>query len=122
LQKEFQVESRFSDNGKSLKNVSGSELSESSIQRSNEITSNNLVTEEDSSSNDTEVVNLVDNNRDVIGSNGVVKRKTCGFKMEKPKMHKFSGHVREYAIFRADFKHATKTRYSKRDCALAYKG
>lgn len=116
MQKEFQVESRFSDNGKSLKNVSGSELSESSIQRSNEITSNNLVTEEDSSSNDTQVVNLFDN------SNGVVKRQTCGFKMEKPKMHKFSGHVREYAIFRADFKHATKTRYSKRDCALAYKG
>lgn len=30
----------------------------------------------------------------------------CGFKMEKPKMPKFTGDVREYAIFRADFKHA----------------
>ena len=39
-----------------------------------------------------------------------VKRETCGFKMEKPKMPKFSGHVREYAIFRADFKHAMKRR------------
>lgn len=26
----------------------------------------------------------------------------CGFKMEKPKMPKFSGDVREYAIFRTD--------------------
>ena len=40
---------------------------------------------------------------------------TCGFKMEKPKMPKFSGDVREYAIFRADFKHTIETRYSKRD-------
>ena len=35
--------------------------------------------------------------------------------MEKPKLPKFSGDVREYAIFRADFKHAIETRYSKRD-------
>ena len=39
----------------------------------------------------------------------------CGFKMEKPKMPKFAGDVREYAIFRADFKHAIESRYSKRD-------
>ena len=44
------------------------------------------------------------------------EKHTCGFKMEKPKMPKFSGDVREYAIFRADFKHAIETRYSKRDC------
>ena len=35
--------------------------------------------------------------------------------MEKPKMPRFSGDVRDYAIFRADFKHANDTRYSKRD-------
>ena len=40
---------------------------------------------------------------------------TCGFKTEKPKMPKFSGDVREYAIFRADFKHTIENRYSKRD-------
>ena len=40
---------------------------------------------------------------------------TCSFKMEKPKMPKFSGDVREYAIFRADFKYAIGSRYSKRD-------
>ena len=49
-------------------------------------------------------------------SNGVVKRETCSFIMEKPKMLKFSGDVREYEIFRADLKHAIETRYSKRDC------
>ena len=38
-----------------------------------------------------------------------------GFKMEKPKITKFTGNVREYAIFRADFKHAIESRYSKRD-------
>ena len=31
-------------------------------------------------------------------------------------MPKLSGDVREYAIFRADFKHAIETRYRKRDC------
>ena len=35
--------------------------------------------------------------------------------MEKPKLPKFSGDVREYAIFRADFKHAIETRYSRSD-------
>ena len=35
--------------------------------------------------------------------------------MEKPKMPKFSGDVREFAIFKADFKHMVDGRYSKRD-------
>ena len=39
----------------------------------------------------------------------------CGFRMEKPKLPKFAGDVREYAIFRADFKHAIESRYAKRD-------
>lgn len=39
----------------------------------------------------------------------------CSFKLEKPKMTKFSGDVREYAIFRSDFKHAIESKYSKRD-------
>ena len=43
----------------------------------------------------------------------------CGFKMEKPKMPRFSGDVREYSIFRDDFKHAIESRYSKRD-AMTY--
>ena len=40
---------------------------------------------------------------------------TCGFKMEKPKMPKFAGDVREYAIFRSDFKHTIESKFSKRD-------
>ena len=39
----------------------------------------------------------------------------CWFQMEKPKLPKFSGDVREYVIFRADFKHAIESRYVKRD-------
>ena len=39
----------------------------------------------------------------------------CGFKLEKPKLPIFSSDVREYAIFKADFKHAIELRYSKRD-------
>ena len=39
----------------------------------------------------------------------------CGFKMEKPKMPTFSGDVRDYVIFRADFKHVVDQRFSKRD-------
>ena len=39
----------------------------------------------------------------------------CSFKMEKPKLPKFAGDVREYAIFKADFKHSIEARYTKRD-------
>ena len=35
--------------------------------------------------------------------------------MKKPKMPKFSGDVREYAIFQSDLKHPIDARYSKRD-------
>ena len=40
---------------------------------------------------------------------------TCGFKMEKPKMPKFKGDVREYSTFRADFKYTIEAKYSERD-------
>lgn len=40
---------------------------------------------------------------------------TCNFKLEKPKLPKFTGDVREYAIFRSDWKHIVDTRYAKRD-------
>ena len=51
-----------------------------------------------------------ENNNNAASASGA-----CGFKMEKPKMPKFAGDVREYAIFRADFKHAIESKYSKRD-------
>ena len=40
----------------------------------------------------------------------------CGFKMEKPKMPRFSGDVREYSIFRDDFKHAIESRDAMTRC------
>ena len=42
----------------------------------------------------------------------------CGFRMEKPKMPKFSGDVREYITFRSDFKHVVESRYNKRDSIM----
>ena len=39
----------------------------------------------------------------------------CGFQMEKPKLTQFSGDVREYVIFRAEFKHEIESWYTKRD-------
>ena len=55
-----------------------------------------------------------------VGCNNGTKHESsvdvpCGFKMEKPKMPRFTGDVRDYAIFRSDFKHAVDSRYSKRD-------
>jgi len=53
----------------------------------------------------------------VISENSRSKEteKFCSFKLEKPKLPMFSGDVREYAIFRSDFKHAIEARYTKRD-------
>ena len=49
-------------------------------------------------------------------STGTMKNEqSCGFQMEKPKFPKFSGDVRDYVIFRADFKHTIESRYIKRD-------
>ena len=39
----------------------------------------------------------------------------CTFKLEKPKLPIFTGDVRDYAIFRSDFKHAIEAKYPKRD-------
>ncbi|KAK3729680.1 hypothetical protein QZH41_001532 [Actinostola sp. cb2023] len=39
----------------------------------------------------------------------------CTFKLEKPKLPCFGGDVRDYAIFRSDFKHAIEARFTKRD-------
>lgn len=70
----------------------------------------------DNAESDANSVQLV-NGVDKRSSEGVevVKKETCSFKIEKPKMPKFYGDVREYAIFRSDFKHAVEARYSKRD-------
>ena len=62
-----------------------------------------------------QVSNLVTESNLVNLANHENPSQACGFRMEKPKMPKFTGDVREYAIFRADFKYAIEARYSKRD-------
>ena len=59
------------------------------------------------------VAQQMDNNSESPTSNKEVK--SCAFKVEKPKLPKFSGDVRDYVIFRADFKHAVESQYSDRD-------
>ena len=117
VQKEFKdKESQPSDNEVSYENTSSSEISKSSISSSDNadnVASINLVTEESNVVNNASLVNEVD--KRVSESVEVTKKETCSFKMEKPKMPKFSGDVREYAIFSSDFKHAIEARYSKRD-------
>ena len=55
------------------------------------------------STSNTLVVNNQENNQNTAGD-------SCCFKMEKPKMPKFSGDIREYAIFKADFKHVIESK------------
>ena len=45
---------------------------------------------------------------------GISSNIPCGFRMGKRKSSKFAGDVLEYAIFRADLKHAIKSKYAKR--------
>ena len=73
---------------------------------------NVIITPQPNETNHGQNVENVENKTE-IGT--VYDSRSCGFQMEKPKLPKFSGDVREYAIFRADFKHAIETRYSKRD-------
>ena len=106
-------ENRHNDTENSLEDTSNSELTRSRITRSDNVDSFNLATElsyvENNASTVSEVV------KEGSESVEVIKKETCSFKMEKPKILKFSGDVREYAIFRSDFKHAIDARYSKRD-------
>ena len=108
VQKEIKDKERQpSDNEVSYENTSSSEISKSSISSSDNadnVASINLVTEESNVVNNASLVNEVD--KRVSESVEVTKKEACSFKMEKPKMPKFSGDVREYAIFRSDFKHA----------------
>ena len=61
-----------------------------------------------SASNTSVNMNNQENNQNTTGD-------SCGFKMEKPKMPKFSGNVRVCATFNADFKHAIESKYTTLD-------
>ena len=68
---------------------------------------NNVSNVQTGASNNLETTNI---------SAGTMKNEqSCSFQMEKSKFPKFSGDVREYVIFRADFKHTIELRYSERD-------
>ena len=43
----------------------------------------------------------------------------CALKIEKPKMPRFNGDVRDYAIFKPDFKHIIGTKYNRRNYTSA---
>ena len=50
----------------------------------------------------------------VSPSSSTVTQPSC-FKIERPKLPKFSGDVREYSVFKSDFTHIIDSRYGKRD-------
>ena len=94
LPKESSIkENRHNDSEDSLEDTSNSELTGSRITRSDNVVSINLATElsnvENNASKVSEVV------KEGSESVEVIKKETCGFKMERPKMPKFSGDVRE---------------------------
>lgn len=81
------------------------------IQTSNPTSPNGGVTQGNSdSTNNTQTV--IQTN---VGTNGMQATNATGeqlsynFKLEKPKLPKFTGDVREYAIFRSDWKHIVDT-------------
>ena len=103
-----------------LKHESTPENSDSSTQNigaetSDEITTAAVERVTDDAQNYVSNVQVeVNNNPETTNLNtGAMKNEqSCGFQTEKPKSPKFSSDVREYAIFRADFKHTIESRYS----------
>ena len=62
--------------------------------------------------NDNILINVNENANSISALNAFSE---CSFKVEKPKLPKFSGNIREYAMFKSDFKHIVHSKYSKRD-------
>lgn len=106
-------ENEHNDIENSYEDTSNNELTR--ITLSDNVASTKLATELNNVANNVSIVNEVDKRSKSVEE---IKNETCNFKMEKPKMPKFSGDVREYAIFRSDFKHAIEARYSKRDAII----
>ena len=115
LPKEPRVEDSYrNDIENNYEDTISRELIQSRITRSDNVASISLTTAElNNVANNVSIINEPD--KESSESVEVIKNETCSFKMEKPKMPKFSGDVREYAIFRSDFKHAIEARYTKRD-------
>ena len=58
------------------------------------------------------MINVNENATSISASNAISE---CSFKIEKPKLPKFGGNIREYAMFKSDFKHIVHSKYSKSD-------
>ena len=62
--------------------------------------------------NENILINVNENANTISALNAISE---CSFKVEKPKLPKFSGNIMEYAMFKSDFKHIVHSKYSKRD-------
>lgn len=75
--------------------------------------------EQSSSTADNKQINAVNDVNNTSPTDNTEQNTTpagaCTFKLEKPKLPVFTGNVRDYAIFRSDFKHAIEAKYTKRD-------
>ena len=58
------------------------------------------------------MINVNENANSISALNAISEG---SFKVEKPKLPKFSENIREYAIFKSDFKHIVHSNYSQRD-------
>ena len=56
---------------------------------------------------------ITEQNTPPVNANG--NNTQSAFRMEKSKMPKFSGDIREFTILKADFKQLVEARYSKHD-------
>ena len=62
--------------------------------------------------NESILINVNENANSISASDAISE---CSFKVEKHKLPKFSGNIREYAIFKSGFRHIVHSKYSKRD-------
>ena len=81
------------------------------IQTSNPTSSNGGVAQgnSDSTNNTQTVIQTNVGTSGMQATNATGEQLSYNFKLEKPKLPKFTGDVREYAIFRSDWKHTVDT-------------
>ena len=105
------------DNVESIIEVSGvnaevaSEIDNGMINTDNEASNINTIAAEQVDTDITQISISKANNDESVKQEVIA----CAFRLENPKLPCFNGDVREYAIFKSDFKHAIERKYSKRD-------
>ena len=84
------------------------------IQTSNPTSPNGGVTQGNSdNANNTQTVMQTTGTNGMQAKNATGEQLSCNFKLGKPKFPKFTGDVREYAIFRSDWKHILVTLWTR---------